>query len=80
MQISIQSLWSPLGLWAKSIQGIVWTNEQLELVIIGKEGVLITCRQRDNYYNKADGEETLGGDGKVYGLETVDGFMKCIFI
>lgn len=49
-------------------------------MIIGKEGVLITCRQRDNYYNKADGEEILGGDGKVYGLETVDGFMKCIFI
>ena len=80
MQISIQSLWSPLGLWAKSIQGVVWTNEQLESVIIGKGGVLITCRQSDNYYDKVDGEETLGGDEKVYGLETVGGFMKCIFI
>ena len=30
-------------------------------------------------YDKVDGEESLGGDGKIYGLETVDGFMKCIF-
>lgn len=49
-------------------------------MIIGKGGVLITCRQSDNYYDKVDGEETLGGDEKVYGLETVGGFMKCIFI